>query len=80
MLASIVISRSSDHLADFIGSVGHRSPPIGSLFGPESIIWDFKPANIDISDTGVYLYFFLLGTDISDTRGSRSHSVAISVV
>ena len=44
MLASIAISNSTDHLAEFIGSIGHRSPPIGTLFGPENIVWDLKPA------------------------------------
>ena len=43
MLASIAISSSTDHLAEFIGSIGHRSPPIGTLFGPENIVWDHKP-------------------------------------
>ena len=43
MLASIAISSSTDHLAEFIGSIGHRPPPIGTLFGPENIVWDLKP-------------------------------------
>ena len=43
MLASIAISSSTDHLAEFIGSIGHCSPPIGTLFGPGNIVWDFKP-------------------------------------
>ena len=44
MLASIVILSSTDHFAESIGLIGHRTPPIGPLFGPESIIWDLKPA------------------------------------
>ena len=44
MLASIVFLRSTDHLAVLIGSIGHRSPSTGSLFGPEIIIWDPKHA------------------------------------
>ena len=44
MHASIVFLRSTDHLAVLIGSIGHCSPPIGTLFGPENIIWDLKPA------------------------------------
>ena len=43
MLASIAILSSTDHLAEFIGSIGHRPPPIGTLFGPENIIKDLKP-------------------------------------
>ena len=44
MLASIAISSSTDHMAESIGFIGHRSPPIGPLFGPESIVWDLKPS------------------------------------
>ena len=43
MLASIAILSSTDHMAESIGFIGHRSPPIGTLFGPENIIWDLKP-------------------------------------
>ena len=32
MLASIVILSSTGDLAEFIGSIGHRSPPIGPEF------------------------------------------------
>ena len=44
MLASIAILSSTDHMAESIGFIGHRSPPIGSLFGLENMIWDLKPA------------------------------------
>ena len=44
MLASIAILSSTDHSAELIGFLGHRSPPIGPLFGPENIVWDLKPA------------------------------------
>jgi len=43
MLASIVILSSTDHLAEVIWFIGHRYPPIGTLFGPENIVWDLKP-------------------------------------
>ena len=52
MLASIVILSSTDHLAESIGFIGHRSPPIGPLFGPENIIWDLKPAPEKIAKLG----------------------------
>ena len=33
----------TNSMAESIGFIGHRSPPIGTLFGPENIIWDLKP-------------------------------------
>jgi hypothetical protein len=43
MLASIVITSSKGCLAKSIVFIGRPSPPIGTLFGPENIIWDLKP-------------------------------------
>jgi hypothetical protein len=39
-----MILSSTDHLDEFIGSIGRLPPPIGTLLGPENIVWDLKPA------------------------------------